>query len=474
MKFQLSTHRYARIAVAWATTVALASPSWAQTKIVAPNNKYSPSDDVKLGQEAAAQVRKEMPLLRDERVDGWVDQVGQRLAMAIPPEFRHSEFRYTFEVVNQKEINAFALPGGPMFLNRGMIEAAKTEGEVAGVMAHEMSHVALRHGTAQATKGEKFQIGAIAGQVLGAIVGGTAGSVIAQGSQLGLGTYFLKYSREYESQADILGAQMLARAGYEPREMANMFKTIEAQGGSGGPEFLSSHPNPGNRYARITEEARSLQVNGRADTGDFQTVQSRLKGMGKAYTAEEIARGQAGTNGRNTPVGTAGRAAVRVDPPSSRLRTYRPADFFSVAIPENWRPASSDGGVTYAPEGAVFQGRSGGSAFTHGVEFGVAQGGNGNLQRDSQALLQTFARGNPDLRQQSGWRSTDVGGRRGLVTQLSNVSEVTGEQEYVAFTTTYLRNGNVLYMIGVAPRTEAGTYDRAFQRVRDSIELQDR
>ena len=87
----------------------------------------------------------------------------------------------SFQVVNLKEINAFALPGGPMFLNRGMLDAAKTDGEVVGVMAHEISHVVLRHGTAQATKGQKFQIGAIAGQILGAIVGGTAGSVISQG-----------------------------------------------------------------------------------------------------------------------------------------------------------------------------------------------------------------------------------------------------------------------------------------------------
>src|SRR5213076_872534 len=127
------------------------------------------------------QVRKEMPLLKDERVDEWVSKVGQRLVTAIPPEFAHSEFRYTFEVVNQKEINAFALPGGPMFLNRGMIEAAKTEAEVAGVMGHEISHVALRHGTAQATKAEKFQIGAILGQIAGAAVGGTLGGLIGQG-----------------------------------------------------------------------------------------------------------------------------------------------------------------------------------------------------------------------------------------------------------------------------------------------------
>ena len=199
MTARLSTHRFTRVVATLAVAAALTTGAATQTKIVAPSNKYSPADDVKLGREAAAQAKKELPMLNDERVDDWVEDVGARLAQAIPPEFQHPEFQFTFDVVNQSDINAFALPGGPMFLNRGMIEKSKTEGEVAGVMAHELAHVALRHGTAQATKGEKFQIGAIAGQVLGAIVGGTAGSVISQGSQLGLGTYFLKYSREYES-----------------------------------------------------------------------------------------------------------------------------------------------------------------------------------------------------------------------------------------------------------------------------------
>ena len=126
--------------------------SAAQTRITADKNKYTPAQDVQVGQEAAAEVRREMPLLNDDRIDGYVARIGRNLVRAIPPEFQHSEFRYTFEVVNQKEINAFALPGGPMFLNRGMMEAAKAEGEIAGVMAHEISHVALRHGTAQATK----------------------------------------------------------------------------------------------------------------------------------------------------------------------------------------------------------------------------------------------------------------------------------------------------------------------------------
>ena len=127
-------------------------------------------------------------------------------------------------------------------------------------MAHEMAHVALRHGTAQASKAQKYQIGAVAGQILGAIIGGTAGAVVSQGSQFGIGVSFLRFGRAYEKDADILGAQMMARAGYDPVDMANMFRTIEQQGGGGGPEWMSSHPNPGNRSAYITQEARLLRV----------------------------------------------------------------------------------------------------------------------------------------------------------------------------------------------------------------------
>ena len=136
--------------------VAAAAVADAQTQVTAPKNKYSPADDVKLGQEAAQQVEKELPVMRDDQVNGYLNAIGRRLAESIPSEFRHSEFRYTFTGVNLKEINAFALPGGPMFIQRGMIEKAHNEGEVAGVMAHELSHVALRHGTAQQTKATPY------------------------------------------------------------------------------------------------------------------------------------------------------------------------------------------------------------------------------------------------------------------------------------------------------------------------------
>src|SRR5262249_2027787 len=185
----------------------------AQTRIDPPSNNYTPAQDVELGRKAAAEARQQLPIMRDDAVSSLIDDIGRRLVAAIPPELRHPEFRYTFEPVNVREINAFALPGGPMFVNRGVIEAAHTDGEGAGVMAHELSHVALRHGTAQASKATKYELGQVAGAVLGAIIGGGWGQVISQGTQFGLGTAFLRFSREYEKQADILGAQIMARAG---------------------------------------------------------------------------------------------------------------------------------------------------------------------------------------------------------------------------------------------------------------------
>src|SRR5688572_20770830 len=467
----LLSRRGARIAAVLTLSLSLTTFTVAQTKISAPKNNYSPADDVKLGREAAAEVAKELPLLNDERTEDYVETVGRSLAAAIPPEFQHPEFRYTFEIVNQKEINAFALPGGPMFLNRGMIEAAKTEGEVAGVMAHELSHVALRHGTAQASSGQGAQIGGILGQIAGAIIGGTAGSILSTGSQIAAGAYITKYSRAYESQADILGAQMLARAGYDPREMANMFKTLAEEGGSRGPEWLSSHPDPGNRYNAIVKESAQLRVQGNANTGQFPEIKSRLAGMSPAYTAEQIAKGQA----KSSPTTVATRAPINVPPPSNSFRTSQPLNFMRLSLPSNWQEVSGgNDGVTYAPEGGYIESGDN-SAFTHGFQIGVSNvRGSGNLQRDTEGLIQAFARGNPQLRASGNYARDRISGRNAIRTSLSNVSEVTGQRESVSLTTTQLSDGRVLYLIGVSPQDEARVYEDAFQRVRQSIQLSDR
>ena len=224
-------------------TLAQTQSTVAPTPIVLHKNKYSPMDDVKIGREAAAQAERQLQILRDPQLSEYLESLGQRLVRSIPPEYQHPEFRYYFRVVGDRSINAFALPGGPMYVNTGAIMAARNEGELAGVMAHELSHVALRHGTAQATKAQKWQIGAIGAAIAGTILAGPAAGELAGG---GVGVYFKKYSREYESEADLLGARIMSRAGYDPRDLANMFKTIESQTGSGG-GFMSDHPSAKDR-----------------------------------------------------------------------------------------------------------------------------------------------------------------------------------------------------------------------------------
>ena len=281
----------AATALALCTVVTLAG----QTVITPPKNKYKPEQDVQIGREAAAEVRREYPIINDPQIAGYLERAGNSLVAVAPRALNHEVFEYSFTPVNLKEINAFALPGGPMFVNRGMFEAAQGEGEVVGVMAHELAHVLLRHGTANATKAQNFQIGAIAGAIAGAIIGGGVGQVISQGSQFGLGAWLMKYSREYEKQADLLGAQMMARAGFDPRDLARMFETIEKQAkGNTPPQWLSSHPNPGNRSQYIQQEAAKLTIAKRPDGSGFSRPRSRGSRACRLPSRWPTSRGQAG------------------------------------------------------------------------------------------------------------------------------------------------------------------------------------
>lgn len=462
-----------RTLIAWLTLIAMTAmplSAFAQTQIKYHSNKYSVQDDVKLGRQAAQEAEQQFPLLPDEEVRGYVEKVGRRLVNAIPSQFQHSEFQYYFKVINARDINAFALPGGPMYVNRGMIEAARTEGEMAGVMAHEISHVALRHGTAQATKSQKYSL--LAG------IAGLAGSIlvspgVGQLAQAPFAVYLLKFSREYETEADILGAQIMARAGYDPRDLANMFRTIEQQGGGGG-GFLSDHPSPNDRYARITKETEYLRVNsGRRDSREFAGIQERLRGYQRAPTMQEIARtGQrypvgenAGNYPNNPPTG-------RVEYPSSRYQSY---SIFNggvqVNVPSNWRQVNDGNSVWFVPEGAY--GRyNGQTVYTHGASFGVAQTNNRNLQGATQELINGLAQGNNNLRISGGYQRTTLSGRTALFATLSNVNEATGRPENVRLITTQLRNGQTFYMVAVAPQSERN-FETAFQTILRSVRIND-
>jgi hypothetical protein len=447
---------------------------FSQTQIKYHSNKYKPTDDVKVGRQAASEVEQQMPILRDNEATSYISRVGQRLVSSIPSEFQHPEFSYYFKIVNARDINAFALPGGPMYVNRGMIEAAHNEGEMAGVMAHELSHVALRHGTAQATKAQKY--GLLAGilGIGGQIIGGPAGAA-AQIAGQGVGVYFLKFSREYETEADILGARIMANAGYDPHDLANMFKTIEQQSGGSGGGFLSDHPSPADRYARINQEAQYLRVNNPIrDTRDFDRIQARLRGMGRAYSMEEIAKsGQRYPTGETTGNNPSNAPRGRVEYPSTRYQSYDTlGGIVRVSVPSNWRQLSDNNSVWFTPEGAYGQYQNQ-AVYTHGVNLGITQTQSRNLQQATNEFLNNLGAGNGNMRQRSSLQRTTVAGRTGLTTTLTNINEATGQAEVVTVLTTQLRNGELFFMIAVAPENESASYQAAFRNILRSLQLND-
>ncbi len=439
-----------------------------QTKINPHKNKYTPEDDVKLGRQAAAEVGRKYRILRDSETTNYIQSVGRRLVDAIPPEFQQPVFEYTFSVVEAKDINAFALPGGPMFVQTGMILAAKREGEMAGVMGHEIAHVALRHGTAQATKAAPYQTLGQLGAIGGAILGGALGSIVGQGAQMGAGVFVLKYSREYETEADILGSQIMARAGYDPRDLAEMFRTIEAtSGGSGGPQWMSSHPNPGNRYQRIEQEAKMLSVNtSQQSNREFQRIKSRLSGGMANSNVEPVGPGDPPSSG--FPGGSLGRPAR----PSNRYRAYSGNNLFSLEYPDNWQEIPGQDSIWFAPEGG-FGEMNGRPVHTHGVLVGVARSQSRNLQQATQEFLRGLQQNNRELRQRMDPQRISLSGRDAIYTPMVNVSEATGGQELVEVITTRLRDGSVLYVLALAPENQMQDYRQSFQRVSRSIQIRD-
>ena len=265
----------------------------------------------------------------------------------------------------------------------------------------------------------------------------------------------------------------MARAGYDPRDLANMFRTIEQQGGGSSGGFLSSHPSPKDRYARINQEAGLLRIDSSGrDTREFARVQERLGSMQQAPTMAEIARsGQRYPTGENTsyPENT---PTGRVEYPSSR---YQNVSLFNggvrVNVPSNWRQLSEGSSVWFAPEGGYGQ-YNGQAVFTHGANFGVAQTNNRNLQRATDELLNSLAQGNNNLRRSGGYQRTTIDGRNALWSTLSNTNEATGRAESIRLITTQLRNGQLLYMIAVAPQNERN-FEGAFQNMLRSIRIND-
>jgi beta-barrel assembly-enhancing protease len=256
---------------AWVSVTLLATLLWAQgpSQFHPGFNLFSKDQDVQLGKENAEQVRKQMTVIKDPVLTDYVNRVGKRLVSA--REAQESGFPFTFEVVADPSINAFALPGGPMFINTGLLRAVDNEAQLAGVMGHEMSHVILRHGTNQASKSKLIELPALLGSQMAG--GSMAGQLAQLGIGLGANSVLLKFSRSAESQADLMGSHLMAESGYNPMEMARFFNKLNAEGGQRAPQFLSDHPNPDNRQKAIEQEVQRLpQQNYGYQSGQFQRM----------------------------------------------------------------------------------------------------------------------------------------------------------------------------------------------------------
>lgn len=429
-------------------------------------NLFTPEQDVELGRRSAAEIAQQVPLLQDEQTVNYVRRLGARIAAHAPGE----KFPYQFNVIATRELNAFALPGGFIFVNAGTITAAKNEGELASVIAHEVMHVALRHGTNQASKAYVAQRGL--GVVRDVFGEGELGGLVESIGGAGANVVFLKFGRTAERQADLEGARVMAEAGYDPRDMASFFQTLAAQDGRRAPEFLSDHPDPGNRVASINEALPSLPVRRDAvrDTREFAQVKGRLAGRGAsralASTAEPERRGPENPNDMEP--------AARPPRPSETFGEYAARDgSFTLEYPENWDALVSsddDTNLIFAPAGAY--GRMNQSLVcTHGLFVGAVAAQSNDLRAANEAFVSQQLAANADFRVARQPERITLAGREAYATVVSGPSPVSGVREIDLIITTPTADGRLFYLITMAPEDEYGAYQPTFERIINSVRL---
>ena len=422
-------------------------------------NMFSAQEEVQAGQQSAAQVSKQLPVLPDsDPVSIYVRRLGEQLAAHAPGE----KWPYGFHVVNQKEINAFALPGGPVFVNLGTIQAADNEAELAGVMAHEISHVVQRHGTRAASKQMAAQLPLA---ILGGVMGQGALSQMAQmGLSFGVGSYFLKNSRKAESEADLLGTDIMYDTGFNPRAMADFFAKIREESGARGPQFFSDHPDPGNRAQAVAKEVATLprKTGYRSDSAEFRDIKDRVAGM-RPLTAQQIAE-------RQTPAMNTSSGSVQ---PSTSLRNFSHRDF-TISYPENWQVyGDRNSAVTIAPQSGVSQ-----NAVAYGVMINTYQpeDANASLDQATHDLLASLRQSNPDLREIGHDENIRVNGVAGKSADLIGNSPLRDQsghptQERDWLVAVMRPDGSLLYMVSIAPDKDFEGLRPTFEQMLKSLQL---
>jgi predicted Zn-dependent protease len=419
-------------------------------------NLFSRDQDVELGRESSAEVEKEVPLLKDAKITSYVSDLGMRMTKVAPGD---TNYPWTFKVVDSQDINAFALPGGFIYVNRGVLEAADNEAEVAGVIAHEIGHVVMRHGTHQASQAMLAQMPlAIFGGILGQST--SLGAQLAQlGIGLGVNSLLLKNSRSAESQADQIGTYTLYHAGYNPHAMADFFEIIQKKYPQRTVEFFSDHPNPENRIAQVDALIPQLGParDWKTDSREFQLAKADILKLPPSP--------------KTKPTTTASAAAPAAPPaPSNRFVKYQGKDF-AVALPDNWRVQESEGGVILAPAGGIVAGAAGDSAQAYGASISryVPSSRRVNLKQATQQIIDSLRNTNPNLqmvRQTAG----KLNGRAAYSTMLENDSPLEGQKETDRLVTVSGRDG-VLVLVFIAPQSAYESYRPTFEQMLKSLEV---
>jgi Zn-dependent protease with chaperone function len=467
----------------------LSEPGWTAAPIVTPQLPdpgsvgMTKEQQVQIGRQAMAEVYKQMPVLPDSSPQTqYIREVGKRLAAVIPQQY---SWPFEFHVIPQKDINAFALPGGPMFVNVGAIVAADNEAELVGVMAHEMSHVYMQHSAKQAGKAQWTSLLGALGGLFG---GGAAGSLARLGIQLGAGTLMMKYSRGDEAQADAVGAIIMYKAGYNPKALADFFEKLERQSGGGGPQFLSDHPNPGNRQAAIEAEVSHWPPRNYAGNSQAFVRAKQDASTVKTYTGEQIAEGSkqglwAQQNRKNGVVppdlpktsseGTGGSLANVSFPqirPSGNM-TQLQHSAFSISYPENWQVSDDrQSTVTIAPQSGVVEG-----AIAYGVVIGEAQAANaGSLDQATSDLVQSLQQSNPGLRLSGNTQTIELNGVPGRSVVLTGASPIQQDgqalRERDSLVTVPRTQGGLLYLVFIAPDRDFPELQSTYERMLKSLQ----
>ena len=423
-------------------------------------NQYTPEQEVQIGRQAAAEADASLPLLPARGpISDYISTLGFKLAKQLPP----NDYDWNFKVINQKDINAFALPGGPVRINLGTIQAADNEAQLAGVMAHEIAHVYMRHGTENASKASIAQLPAA---ILGSIVGNGVGGQLARiGLQFGLGSVFMKYSRDAESEADRVGAKIMYEAGYDPMAMADFFTKLEKEGGRGGPQFLSDHPNPGNRAAAVKAAIAELpprQFNASSKT--FQEVKQVASTM-KPFTAEQVAQMQRERQAKLQ------QSALSQITPSGGFQILRGGSF-EMAYPENWKVLKGPSSVVIAPEAGV-----GENAIAYGVVLsGYTPQQPQSVEQTTQQVLRALAQSNPGMRTVGAKTNMNVNGLPATVVNLVGQSPLSSQDgqpvpERDVLLTLQRRDGSVLWMLFIAPEPHFNALEPTFQKMIQSLRV---